>query len=152
MPHIHELYDFIVGVFIVYDNKVLMVNHPRYGLWAPPGGHIELDENPEEALFREIAEETGLEVEILSTNPNITSPEGHTLYTPNYVDVHDANAPHRHVGLNYFARATHNKHVKSSEHTDMRWLSLADLEKSEYSLSPRLKFYCQEAIKTARHT
>jgi ADP-ribose pyrophosphatase YjhB (NUDIX family) len=52
MPHIHELYDFVVTVFIVHKDKVLLVHHPRYGKWIPMGGHIELDEDPEEALFR----------------------------------------------------------------------------------------------------
>lgn len=66
MPHIHDKYDFVITVFIVYKDKVLLVHHPRYDKWIPMGGHIELDEDPEQALFREIKEETGLEVEIFS--------------------------------------------------------------------------------------
>lgn len=60
MPHIHERYDFVVNAFIVFNNKVLLVHHPKYDKWLPMGGHVELDEDPEEALFREIEEETGL--------------------------------------------------------------------------------------------
>ena len=71
MPHIHEKYDFVITVYIVYDKKVLLVHHPRYGKWIPMGGHIELDEDPEEALFREIQEETGLEVEIVAEKPSM---------------------------------------------------------------------------------
>lgn len=44
MPHIHELYDFTITVFIVHDGRVLLVNHPKYDKWIPMGGHIELDE------------------------------------------------------------------------------------------------------------
>jgi 8-oxo-dGTP pyrophosphatase MutT (NUDIX family) len=150
MPHIHELYDFVITVFIVHDDKVLLVHHPRYNKWIPMGGHIELDEDVESALFREIAEETGLEVAILSSKPNLEAPGTKFQLTPNYVDVHDANPPHQHIALIYFGRATDNKHTLSDEHTAMHWLSVEDLDKPEYDLSPSVKFYCKEAIKAAR--
>lgn len=150
MPHIHELYDFVVTVFIVHDNKVLLVHHPRYDKWIPMGGHIELDEDVESALYREVAEETGLEVEILSTKPAVETTDTKFLLTPNYVDVHEANAPHKHIAFVYFARAKNNQHTLSAEHSDIHWLGAADLDKPEYNLSKSVKFYCQEAIKAAR--
>jgi 8-oxo-dGTP pyrophosphatase MutT (NUDIX family) len=150
MPHIHEKYDFVITVFIVYDDKVLLVNHPCYNKWLPMGGHIELDEDPEQALYREIKEETGLDVQILSTKPNVSSPGTKFILTPNFVDVHEANLPHRHIGLTYFAKATNNKHVLSDEHTDIDWLSETDLEKPEYDLSEAVKFYCRQAIQKAQ--
>ncbi|HET6925151.1 MAG TPA: NUDIX domain-containing protein [Candidatus Saccharimonadales bacterium] len=149
MPHIHELYDFTVAVFIVHDGKVLLVNHPRYNKWIPPGGHIELDEDPEQALYREIEEETGLKVEILSTKPVVESPETKFILTPNYVDVHEANLPHRHIALTYFARAASPDFRLSAEHTDMRWFMPDELEKPEYKLSPAVQFYAREALNAA---
>ena len=56
MPHIHDLYDFVVSAFIVHKGKVLLIYHKRYHEWLPIGGHIELDEDPQEALYREIKE------------------------------------------------------------------------------------------------
>ena len=53
---------------VVSDGKILMLlrNHePFAGYWVLPGGHVEKDETVEQALFREIKEETGLNVEIL---------------------------------------------------------------------------------------
>lgn len=149
MPHIHEKFDFTITAFIVFEGKVLLVNHPRYNKWIPVGGHIELDEDPEEALFREIAEETGLEVEILSERPTVTSPGTKFLITPNYVDVHEANAPHKHISFTYFAKAKHNEHVMSDEHSDMKWLSKADLDDPQYELSPSVKFYAGRALEKA---
>jgi 8-oxo-dGTP pyrophosphatase MutT (NUDIX family) len=150
MPHIHDKYDFVVSVFIVYNNKVLLVHHPRYDKWIPVGGHIELDENPEEALFREIKEETGLEVEILADKPDIVQNDTKLIYSPRYIDVHEANPPHRHIALVYFAKAKSDKHVLSSEHTDINWLGLEDLDKPSYALSNSVKFYCREAINAAQ--
>lgn len=149
MPHIHEQYDFTVAFFIVHEGKVLLVNHPRYDKWIPPGGHIELNEDPEEALYREIEEETGLEVEILSNRPVFISPGTKALLTPNYMDVHEANPPHMHIGLTYFARAKSGAFQLSDEHSEIRWFTENELVMPEYTLSPAVIFYAKEAIKTA---
>jgi 8-oxo-dGTP pyrophosphatase MutT (NUDIX family) len=37
-----------------------LVEHPRMGVLACPGGHVEEDETPAEAALREVEEETGL--------------------------------------------------------------------------------------------
>ena len=39
--------------------------HKKNKKWTQPGGHIELDETPEEAALREAYEETGLRVRLL---------------------------------------------------------------------------------------
>lgn len=42
-----------------------LIEHPIRHLLLPPGGHVEPDENTCEAVLREVAEETGLEVNLL---------------------------------------------------------------------------------------
>ena len=149
MPHIHEHYDYTVAFFIVNDKKVLLVNHPRYGRWICPGGHIELDEDPEQALFREIAEETGLEVEILSPRLPVESPGTKPILQPSYVDVHDANLPHRHIGFVYFAASTSQNSELSDEHSEAKWFSREELHDDSYGLAPAIIFYAEQAIKAA---
>lgn len=54
-----------VGALIIDADRVLLVRRaaiPRIGFWAVPAGYMDGDELPEEALVREVAEETGLEV------------------------------------------------------------------------------------------
>jgi ADP-ribose pyrophosphatase YjhB (NUDIX family) len=65
MPHIHEKIDFTVSLFIVEGEKVLLVHHKKLDRWLPIGGHIELDEDPEQAAYREAKEECGLEIELI---------------------------------------------------------------------------------------
>jgi 8-oxo-dGTP diphosphatase len=150
MPHIHELIDFTVGFYIVHGNRVLLVNHPRYQKWICPGGHIELDEDPEQALYREIAEETGLEVEILSTKPDIEVPGTKFLLTPNHLDIHEANSPHKHVALVYFARSKSGEAVLSDEHEEIRWFTDVELDDVSNRIPPEVRFYAHEALKAAK--
>jgi ADP-ribose pyrophosphatase YjhB (NUDIX family) len=56
-----------VGAIVTNSTQVLLVcrsAEPRVGFWALPAGYMDADESPEEALVREITEETGLAVRI----------------------------------------------------------------------------------------
>ncbi len=51
------------------DNKILLIKRntrPFVGFWALPGGRMDLGETLEQTVVREIKEETGLEVSIVS--------------------------------------------------------------------------------------
>jgi 8-oxo-dGTP diphosphatase len=57
-----------VGAVVFRGNKVLLVRRgqePARDSWSLPGGLVELGETLEEAISRELAEETGLRVVIL---------------------------------------------------------------------------------------
>lgn len=63
--------------------RVLFVEHPERG-WEIPGGHVEEDESPEEALLRELEEETKLSGSVVGWNRTYY-PEGwvgHVLVKP----------------------------------------------------------------------
>ncbi|HMD47585.1 MAG TPA: NUDIX hydrolase, partial [Bryobacteraceae bacterium] len=58
-----------VGALIFEASKILLVERgkePLKGYWSLPGGILETGERLEDALRREVLEETGLEVEPLS--------------------------------------------------------------------------------------
>jgi 8-oxo-dGTP pyrophosphatase MutT (NUDIX family) len=50
---------------LVFDDagRVLLARHSNAGLWVAPGGAIDPDESPGDAVVRELWEETGLHVE-----------------------------------------------------------------------------------------
>jgi 8-oxo-dGTP diphosphatase len=56
-----------VGAVVVQDGSVLLVRRrqpPLAGQWSLPGGAVELGETLEQAVTREILEETGLRVRV----------------------------------------------------------------------------------------
>ncbi len=56
-----------VGGVVVRDGRALIIkraHEPRKGEWSLPGGHLELGESLQDAVRREIREETNLEIEV----------------------------------------------------------------------------------------
>lgn len=151
MPHLHERYDFVVSAFVVHRGRVLLVYHRRYEEWLPIGGHIELDEDPEQALLREIHEESGLPVRLTATAPPIAHEGVKPLPTPDFMDVHRISDTHRHIAFVYFAVAGHSRVIlHEREHSEFRWVREKDLTGGDLRLTPSIQFYCREAFKASR--
>ena len=82
--------------------------HDKFKKWLSVGGHIELDEDPIQAAYREVKEEVGLEIELVGNATLCTAPEMrfNELLPPVALNRHTTNtAGHEHVTLVYFARA-----------------------------------------------
>jgi 8-oxo-dGTP diphosphatase len=148
VAHIHEKIDFTVSVFIVKDRRILFIFHKQLNRWLPIGGHIELNENPEEAAIREAREESGLEVELVGKKPQVERETGFIpLLAPEYLDIHLIKEPHWHIGMVYFARVKSGQvTLNKKEHHDIQWLGEADIEDSKWGLSKPLKFYARRAV------
>ncbi|MBU2635005.1 NUDIX domain-containing protein [Patescibacteria group bacterium] len=152
MAHIHKLIDFVVDVYIVYKDKVLLIHHRKLDKWLPIGGHIELDEDPEQALFREVKEECGLEIEVLGEKPSILSEGTKFLYPPIFLDIHKISETHKHIGLYYFAKAKTDKVVlNKKEHKKILWFSEEELDDPKLDLDEAVKFYAREALKKSKN-
>lgn len=54
----------VAGIVVRDDGRVLVVQRRDNAQWEPPGGVLELGETFEEGVRREVAEETGLIVEV----------------------------------------------------------------------------------------
>jgi 8-oxo-dGTP pyrophosphatase MutT (NUDIX family) len=148
MAHIHEKIDFTVAVFVVHAGRVLVIHHRKLGKWLPLGGHIELDEDPEQAALRETLEESGLEVELLGERPPTTEPGTRALIAPRFLDIHRISATHEHIGMIYFARPRAGSvTLAAEEHHAIRWCAEDDLERLDPPMSNAVKWYCRQAIR-----
>ena len=56
----------VSGIVLNEENKILMIEHNRYG-WVFPGGQVEEEEDLISALKREILEETGIQINVGET-------------------------------------------------------------------------------------
>lgn len=122
---------FVATGYVVRGDKTLLLFHKKLRMWLPPGGHIDEGELPDEAVLREIREETGLEAEILSPKRAPDPADGRVwyLHVPNHVQLEDIPGDHpQHIDLIYFCRVKDGDVVLSaSEHDELRWHSIADL-------------------------
>lgn len=155
MAHIHEKIDFTVSAYIVHPDltKVLLVMHKKLNRWLQIGGHVELHEDTDQALEHEIAEECGLDVEIISERPGKPMPSQKVLYRPDFVNLHDFPSPrgHQHLDLRYVAIAKHtNLNPGPGESTELRWFTRHDLYDPRFGLTAADRWYCLEAIKMAK--
>jgi 8-oxo-dGTP pyrophosphatase MutT (NUDIX family) len=145
MAHINDLIDFTIAAFIVHEDKVLLVHHKKLDTWLPVGGHIELDEDPEQALLREIKEESGLDVDIMGTREDIDSGHIKSLIPPVYLDIHKINDEHRHIGMVYFATSkTSEVQLAEQEHNDIRWFTKEELLSDD--LLENVTYYGNKAL------
>src|SRR5450759_3129934 len=147
MAHIHEKIDFTVAIFVVRDEKILLIHHLNLDKWLPLVGHIELHEDPEQAALREAKEESGLDVELLGERPPTTGAGTRALIAPRFLDIHRITDTHEHIGMIYWARPKNGQlTLAPSEHHDIRWCSSAELDKLQPAMSDAVKWYCRKAI------
>lgn len=153
MPHIHEKIDFCVEVFIVHKDKVLLRMHDKLNIWMSIGGHIELDEDPVQAAYREVKEEVGMDIHIAGVAEGITDQEeknrGYTyLIPPRYLGKHPVSDTHTHIPFVYFATSDSDVVADSvldhEKGVETKWFSREDLESAD--LVPNVYFYATKAL------
>ncbi|RMF58846.1 MAG: NUDIX hydrolase [Calditrichaeota bacterium] len=102
-----------VNAYLIKENKFLLLKRtdPPY-LWGPPGGRLDIDENPISGLQREVWEETGLSIEVIAP---VNTWFGNWKGTGNL------------LAINYLAKYRSGEVTLSSEHNAFHWVSLEEL-------------------------
>ena len=76
--------------------------------WLPPGGHVDLNEDPVQTTLREIKEETGFDVEIVPTQKPLRVSNLDQIYAPHSIMIEDVvdseHGEHQHIDHIYFTR------------------------------------------------
>ncbi len=148
MAHIHEKIDFTASAFIVRDGALLLHKHKKLNTWLQPGGHIELDEDPNEAVVREVREETGLEVELVRPHPATAQAPG-DLTPPFFLNRHYFNEAHdhEHLDLGYLARVKGGDlRPEDGTATELRWFTREEIVRNDVGLHDTTRAYSLAAI------
>jgi len=123
-----------VGALIICDGKILLEKRkgePGKGKWSVPGGLVELGERVEDAVIREVKEETGLDVaepELIDVVDNIVRDE-------------NGGVKYRFVIINYFVRLKGGEMRAADDAAELRWVPLREAEK--YDLTKTLRAFLQ---------
>jgi 8-oxo-dGTP diphosphatase len=140
MPHIHTLpgqHDHTVTAYIIRvdtsEPKALLHMHKKLNILLPIGGHIELSENPWDAVAHEISEESGYSIadlEVLQPQGIIDTLTGVTFHPyPLVLNTHNISDDHLHsdTAFGFIALGSPSSHVGTGESQDLRWYSHCEL-------------------------
>ena len=112
----------VVAGVILFDQKFLCVQRGvgKFDYISKkfefPGGKIEVDESPEEALVREIQEELEKEISISQK-----------------LMVVDHTYPDFRLIMHAYLCSTKDEHLKLTEHIDFKWLPVSELNSLDWA-------------------
>ena len=133
----------ILGGVIVKDNKVLVIqrsaDEEAYpNLWEIPSGKKEPFEKSEDAVVREVKEETGLDVEVVMP----ISVFEFKVEKPD--EIRDATQ------INFLVKLKGDQEVKiSNEHQDFAWITKEEV-KNYFSMSDEVRSVILRAFEILR--
>ncbi len=124
-----------VGAIILDGDKILLEkrkNAPSKGKWSVPGGLVELGESVEQAVIREVKEETGLEV-----------------IEPRFVDIVDhisldekGAVKYHFVIIDYLVTVKSGKPKASSDADALKWVPFNEVE--QYNLTESFRRFFRQ--------
>ncbi len=125
-----------VGGVVVRDGRALLVRRgkePLYGRWAVPGGTVELGETLEQAVVREMEEETGVQVEPVEV-----------LTVFDRIDRDGGRVTYHYVIVDYLCRWRSGEPRAASDALEVAWASAEELPR--YDLPPKALEVVRDAL------
>jgi mutator protein MutT len=128
-----------VGGVVIRDERVLLIRRakpPLLDRWAIPGGTVELGETLEQALVREMEEETSLRVELVEL-----------LTVFDRVERDDEGVLYHFVIVDYLCRWLSGEARAGSDARDVAWATPAEL--AGYDLPAKAREVVEAAFRLA---
>lgn len=121
-----------VGAIILNGDQILLEkrrNSPSRGKWTVPGGLVDLGETAEQAVIREVKEETELEV----YNPRLVD-------VVNYISIDENGAVlYHYVIIDYIVTSKGGKPKALSDADDLKWVPFSEV--GEYNLTETFRLF-----------
>ncbi len=102
---------------IMFGNRILLLkkiinSYDGFGIWELPGGGMEHKESPDQAIKREVYEETGIQLQDVQVKSTF------------YIERENLDI----VGIIYLTHVNSNEVILSDEHSAYAWVLLCDLD------------------------
>lgn len=127
---------FTVSIFIVHEDKVLLHLHKKAKKILPLGGHIEVNELPEEACIREALEESGLDISLfnpvkIELKKSCELSGEKLLVNPMHTIFGEVTPDHYHIDFVYYASAdSYEIKPDDGESNLLKWYTKEELKKA----------------------
>lgn len=139
MPDPDTLRHLTVTGYLIDGNRVLFHWHRLNQMWLPMGGHIEPNEDPVEAVLREVEEESGVAAVVIPsaaplpfTNIPQRPPPATIILAPvracSVARAAGWTGPIEHIDLVYYCRPAAGLSGLRTDDPTMRWLTAVDIE------------------------
>ncbi|WP_330249182.1 NUDIX domain-containing protein (plasmid) [Streptomyces sp. NBC_00562] len=130
-PKANSVVPSVTAVVRDAGGRLLLIHKTDNGLWALPGGGHDIGESVADTVVREVAEETGIVVEVDSVVG---------LYTnPRHVIAYDDGEVRQQFSICFCAHPVGGSLRTSSESKEVRWISPVDLDGLDVHPSMRLR-------------
>lgn len=138
---------FCVSVYVINPNNrtFLLINHKKLGKWVQPGGHIELNEDPEEAAIRETLEETGIAIKLIGQR----MPRNQDFIRPLAIQKNIIKPEHMHIDIVYMAVPSESDTIiiNEVESNGANWFTIDEIMQEGFETFDDVKIWCKEIIK-----
>ena len=130
-----------VGALVVHQNKVLLIlrgKAPAKGIWAVPGGSVNIGETLQAAAEREVLEETGLQIKA-----------GEVIYSFEKIQHDKAGQVKYHyviLDLEAEALVPAQPLTAGDDAIDAGWFTLADLDRLNLPVSETTRTLLQKKL------
>jgi 8-oxo-dGTP diphosphatase len=131
-----------VGALIYEGDRILLVqrgNPPLQGYWSLPGGGVEAGERLEDALVREVLEETGLTV----------SADSLATVFERIMPDDEGRCEYHYVLIDFYCTILGGELQAGDDSQDVRWFALSALEGLRLTAGTRdVVLDCRERVAT----
>lgn len=128
-PKANSVVPSTTAVVLDGQGRIALVHRKDNGLWALPGGGMELGESMEDCAVREVKEETGLDVELIGLVGIYTNPR--------HVMKYDDGEVRQQFSICYASRLIGGDLAFDSESTEIAWVEPDKI--SSLSMHPSMR-------------